>query len=252
MLETVDLTPSLAREDYAARRPNYDREVFDLVRRARAGNVPIVVVFEGTELAGKGQAIYTLTEKLDPRVATVHPTTKPRKFERERPWLWRFWMKLPARGEISVFDESWYRRVLTDRFEGDISKSEWKAAYDEIVALERTLVDDGVVVVKLFLHIDQKTQRKRLRKIEAQGDEVHRSWKRQQRRWDEWEDLVEEMFERTSIPEAPWTIVPSCCDKFSRAKVFETVIAELRRALDDRGVPSLAPPVAAAPPKKTS
>jgi polyphosphate kinase 2 (PPK2 family) len=248
VLETLDLKPSLDRDAYATRRPNYDRELFDLVRRARAGGVPIVFLFEGTELAGKGRAIYTLTEKFDPRVATVHPIGKPRKFERERPWLWRFWMKLPQKGDISIFDESWYRRVLVERFEKTVAKSEWRAAFEEIAALERTLTDEGTVLVKLFLHIDRRTMRRRMKRIEERGGKILRAWREQERRFGAWESIVEDMLERTSTPQAPWTLVPACCTRFARAKVFETVITVLRHELDDRGVPLLAPPIAALPP----
>jgi len=248
MLENVDLTPSLTREEYAARKPNFERELFDLVRRSRAAGVPIVIVFEGMEGAGKGRAIYDLTEKVDPRVATVYPIGPARAYERERPWLWRFWMKLPGRGEIAILDESWYRRVLVERVERTARKSEWRAAYDEIVQLEQALADEGAILVKLFLYLDEKTQRRRIRRARRRGQPGIGAWRRQNERYDRWMKAVEEMLERTSTELAPWTVVPSCCPRFTRAHVFETVISDVRRALDRMGVPFLAPPVAAAPP----
>src|SRR3954470_13140169 len=138
MLESVDLGQKLSREDYAARREDLERRLFELVRRAKAGGIPVLVVFEGFETAGKGRAIFTLTERLDPRAATVIPIhARPRAYERERPWMWRFWMRTPARGDMAVFDTSWYGRVLGDRVLGRVKKREWRNAYEEIESFER-------------------------------------------------------------------------------------------------------------------
>jgi polyphosphate kinase 2 (PPK2 family) len=119
MLESIDLTQTVTKEEFAARRDPLERTLFDLVRRAKGAGVPTIVVFEGFEAAGKGRTIFTLTERLDPRTVLVHPVrAKPRSYERERPWMWRYWMRTPARGEMAVFDTSWYVRVLGDRIEG--------------------------------------------------------------------------------------------------------------------------------------
>jgi polyphosphate kinase 2 (PPK2 family) len=248
MLDTLDLDLALEREEYAARRPSFERELFDLVRRSRAAGVSVVIVFEGIDGAGKGRAIYDLTEKLDPRVVAVHPIQPPRNHEKERPWLWRFWMATPARGEISIFDESWYRRVLVERVENEVRRAEWRAAYDEINHLERALVEDGVVLVKCFLYIDKKTQKKRIARAARAGARKLKAWKRRNRRHERWHAAALEMLERTSTTYAPWTCIPACSERFARAKVFETVISTLRNALDERNVPLLAPVAAAAPP----
>ncbi|MBI3725187.1 hypothetical protein HY251_14750 [bacterium] len=248
MLESIDLSPSLTREEYAARKPNFERELFDIVRRSRQAGIPIIVLFEGLEGAGKGRAIYDLTEKVDPRVATVYPIGPARAYERERPWLWRFWMKLPGRGEIAIFDESWYRRLLVERVERKVRRKEWRAAQDEIPHFERALVDDGAILVKLFLYVDERTQKRRIARAERRGQPGLGPWRRQNRKFSRWEEAIEEMLERTSTKEASWSIVAARCGRFARAQVFETVISDVRRALDERGVPLLAPPVAAAPP----
>src|SRR5581483_9105938 len=108
----------ITREQYAARKVGWERELFDIARRIKAGKVPVVLVFEGAQGAGMGRAIYELTEKMDPRIYVVRPIAPARGFEKTRPWLWRFWMATPARGEIAIFDESWYLHVLGDRANG--------------------------------------------------------------------------------------------------------------------------------------
>lgn len=244
MLETVDLTPTLTKDEYAARRQKVDQELFDLVRRAKAGGVPVIAVFEGLETAGKGRAIFTLTEKLDPRTVIVIPVrAKPRSYERERPWMWRFWMKTPARGEMAVFDTSWYGRVLADRIDQVVPKKEWRAAYEEIEAFERQLVDDGAILVKFWLHVDEKEQKRRIKKLAKRGAKVQlRRARAQHEAWDAWIEAAEEMLARTSTAHAPWTIVASNDQRWARIKIFDTVIDEMRRVLDARGVPALPAP----------
>jgi polyphosphate kinase 2 (PPK2 family) len=254
MLETISHAETLSREAYTARRQELERRLFDVVRRAKAGSIPILVVFEGFETAGKGRAIFTLTERLDPRVVTVIPVNpKPRAYERERPWMWRFWMRTPARGDMAVFDTSWYGRVLSDRVLGRVKKREWRAAYEEIESFERMLVQDGAVLIKLFLSIDAQTQRQRIKKLAKRGASVQvRRARRQSRAFAKWAAAVEEMLARTSTAEAPWTIVPGRDSRLARVKVFEAIVGELERVCAERGVPALPEHVAPKGPEKTS
>jgi AMP-polyphosphate phosphotransferase len=123
-----------------------------------------IVVFEGWDAAGKGGAISTLTQRLDARGFKVYATQAPRTLERGFPWLWRFWLKVPSRGEMVIFDQNWYSRVLAERVEGLISQRAWRAAYRDINDFERMLADDGTVILKFFFHISEKEQKGASRK----------------------------------------------------------------------------------------
>src|SRR5208282_2808933 len=105
---------------------------------------------------GKGTTISALTQRLDPRGFKLYPITAPRTYEQQRPWLWRFWLKVPNRGEMVIFDQSWYGRVIGERVERTVSEQTWRGAYRDITEFERILADDGAVIVKLFFHISRK------------------------------------------------------------------------------------------------
>jgi polyphosphate kinase 2 (PPK2 family) len=176
-----------------------------LLQRRRA-----VLVFEGTDAAGKGGTIRRLTERLDPRFCKVWPTAAPSEVERRQHYLQRFWTRMPEGGSIAAFDRSWYGRVLVERAEKLIPKREWKRAYGEINEFEQLLTDDGVVLVKLYLHISEKTQKRRF--IERLTNPVKR-WKITRRDFevrqyrDEYREAVEEELARTSTKHAPWHVL---------------------------------------------
>jgi len=227
----------ITREEYATRKQHWERELFDLTRRVKAGRVPVAIVFEGAQGAGMGRAIYELTEKMDPRVYTVHPIAPARGFEQKYPWMWRFWMKIPARGEIGIFDESWYLHVLGDRASGKLRKKEVRARYGEIASFERQLIADGTILIKLFFLIDEKTARRRYeRAVEAGAANLKRR-KKNLSLYKEWREAADEMLERTSTESSPWHVVPAREERFARARTFEIVIASLRQALDERKIP---------------
>ncbi len=234
MLETVDLDREVPKQEYRARLPALEWRLFDLERRARAAGVPSVLVFEGWETAGKGSILRVLTERLDPRAVRIHPIQDPQPHERERPWMWRFWMRLPNRGEMAIFDTSWYRHVLSERMAGKVKRREWEVAFEEIDEFERQITDDGTVLLKFFLHISKKEQRRRLERAEADPEDslepTREMWK-QNRRYDEWLEATEEMLERTQTGWAPWTIVESHDRGTARLRVFETVTGALEAAL---------------------
>ena len=168
------------------------------------------MVAEGPDAAGKGGAIKRLVEKLDPRTVRVYSTVKPTAEEYSHHYLWRFWKKLPARGQITVFDRSWYGRVLVERVEGFATETEWKRAYREINEFERMLIDDRTVIVKFYFHITKDEQLARFKRREA---DPYKSWKisdedwRNRRQWDEHNAAAEEMFDRTSSSGAPWHLI---------------------------------------------
>jgi polyphosphate kinase 2 (PPK2 family) len=166
------------------------------------------------------------------------------------PWLWRFWLKLPNYGEMAIFDRSWYGRVLVERVEGFCTEDEWRKAYRDIVDFERTLADDGCVVVKFFLHISKREQARRFKTLERDPME---SWHIQPEDWEhhrKYSDYLvatEEMLERTETEWGPWTIVEATDRRWARVKVFETIANWLGAALEARGVPLAAEPHTAEP-----
>ena len=187
----------------------------------------MVIVFEGWDAAGKGTIINRLSQVLDPRGSRVHPIFPPNKDERFHPWLWRFWEKTPAAGQFAIFDHSWYLRVLQERVAGTVSRRQWDEAYDEIQQFERQLVDAGTVIVKVWLHIDKKEQKRRFKylcKTKATAWKVGKEERRQYRKHGQWVEAVEEMLQRTSTAEAPWTVVEAMQGRYRRVKCFETVV----------------------------
>ncbi len=224
-LEDVDLSAQVVRERYDERLPELQKQLYALqienyLRGARA-----VFVFEGWDAAGKGGVIKRLTALMDPRGFKVWPIAAPRDAEKRNHYLWRFWYRLPEKGEVAIFDRSWYGRVLVERVEGYAKDAEWKRAYDEINAFEKMLTDDGVRLVKFFLHIDRKTQ---LERFEARETDPLKQYKlsredwRNRKRWRDYEDAIQDMLDRTHRPDAPWIVVPANDKKHARLVVLET------------------------------
>lgn len=244
MLENVNLNRKLGRGTWERELPGLQRRLFDLEKACWDHGKSSVIVFEGWEAAGKGGAISTLTARLDARGFRLYTITPPRTYEQDYPWLWRFWLKVPNRGEMGIFDHSWYRRVLDDRVDKLVPKSEWRKAYQDIAEFERMLADDGTTILKFWFHISKKEQKKRFEKISKDPLESWRiskeDWKRHER-YEKYLEAAEEMLERTESEYAPWTIVEATCRRWARRKVFETIIAALEKALGDSAPPVQAP-----------
>lgn len=204
------------------------RHMYDQKREA-------LLVFEGWDAAGKGGSIRRICERLDPRGYVVHPISAPTPDEKYVHYLQRFWTRMPGPGRIAIFDRSWYGRVLVERVEKFAKKAEWKRAYDEINAFEKLLTNDGVPVVKFFLHISKKEQLKRFKEREQNP---FKNWKiteedyRNREKWGKYEDAIDEMFEKTDTKHAPWHLVPSNKKWVARVNVCETTVKALSRALD--------------------
>jgi len=244
MLENINLKRKLSREEYKHVVPVLQRRLYDLEKACWDQGVPTVIVFEGWDAAGKGTTISTLTQRLDPRGFKLHPIVPPRTYEQQRPWLWRFWLRTPNRGEMVIFDHSWYGRVLEERVEGTTPEKLWRQAYRDIVDFERMLADDGTVILKFFLHISRKEQKARFEAIEADPLEAWRvteaDWARH-RKYREYLAAAEEMLEQTESEYAPWTIVEATSKWFARRKVFETMIAGMQKALGAKAPPMQEP-----------
>ena len=194
-----------------------------------------ILVFEGWDAAGKGGAIRRLTETLDPRGFHVWPIGAPKPDEQGRHYLYRFWERLPEPGTIAIFDRSWYGRVLVERVEGLSPKPTWKRAYREIKEFERMLVDDGVRLVKVFLHIPPEEQ---LRRFAERLSNPYKRWKlteddiRNHRRWDDYAEAIDEMFERTSTKHAPWHAIYAEKKWVARVEVLKAVTDALAAGVE--------------------
>jgi len=227
MLEKIDLTKKLGKKTYKQTMPELSSRLFQMQKASQDAGLAIVILFEGWDAAGKGASIQKLTSSLDPRGFTVYPIRAPRAFEKKRPWMWRFWMKLPARGEWVIFDRSWYRRITNDRLEGIVPENEWRRGYRDIVDFERILVDDGYILVKFFLHLSKQDQRRRLNKLSSDSQTAWRvtaqDWERH-RRYDEWAMAWEEVFDRTDTEWAPWTIIEATNRRFAWVKIYRTIM----------------------------
>jgi polyphosphate kinase 2 (PPK2 family) len=240
MLEKVDLTKKLAKSEFKSRLPYLRNRLYDLQKACWDANIPSVILFEGWDASGKGSSVNLLTQRLDPRGFKLYAIQGPRTYEKHMPWLWRFWLKLPNYGQMAIFDRSWYGRVLVERVEGFTPEEEWRTAYRDIADFERTIADDGYVVVKFFLHISKQEQKQRFKQIQKDPLE---SWRIQPEDWehhgkyDEYVTAIEEMLARTDTEWGPWTIVEATDRYWTRAKIFETINKRLESALEMRGQP---------------
>ena len=237
MLENINLKKKLSREEFKQVLPGLQTRLYDLEKACWDNDVPSIVVFEGWDASGKGTTIAALTQRLDPRGFKLYPITSPRTYEQQRPWLWRFWLKVPNRGEMVIFDHSWYGRVLEERVERTVPEKTWRQAYRDIAEFERMLADDGTAILKFFLHIGKKEQKRRFEIIQSDPLEAWRvtpdDWARN-KRYEAYLDAYEEMMELTDSEYAPWTIVEATSKWHTRRKVFETIITALEKRLGDK------------------
>jgi polyphosphate kinase 2 (PPK2 family) len=235
MLENLDLTLSLDKEEYGAELIRYQVALYKLGYQVYVQHRPVIMVFEGWDAAGKGGAIKRVTEKLDPRGYSVYPIGAPQGDDASHHYLWRFWRRLPELGQIAIFDRSWYGRVMVERIEGFCQENEWKRAYREMNEFEHQLVDFGTVLFKFWFHISKEEQ---LNRFDGRSGDKLRSWKltdedwRNREKWDLYVQAVEEMIVKTSTLSAPWTLVEGNSKNYARIKVLKTIVDGLSIALN--------------------
>jgi polyphosphate:AMP phosphotransferase len=234
ILDRLDMSQNLAKKQYRQLLKRYQGRLNVLHRKARQRSLSTILVFEGWDAAGKGGAIRRLTAALDARSVQVIPIAAPTDEERAQHYLWRFWRHLPRAGRVTVFDRSWYGRVLVERVEGFAPESQWRRAFAEINLFEQQLVAHGVVLLKFWLHITKEEQKRR---FEERQKTPHKRWKlteedwRNRERWDDYGLATHDMVERTSTGEAPWILVEANDKRFARVKVLRTVCEALGAAL---------------------
>ena len=233
-LDALDQSKSLEQEEYKKQLKHYQLQLLSMQLRLREKKQSLILVMEGPDAAGKGGAIKRVVERLDPRLVRVYSIVKPTPEENRHHYLWRFWNKLPAYGEFTVFDRSWYGRLLVERVEGFCSEVEWKRASREIVEFERQLSDDGAILIKIYLHITKDEQLDRFKRREA---DPYKHWKisdedwRNRRHWNEHNEAAEDMFEKTNTAENPWSVIPGDFKWYARVKTVKTVCERVTQAL---------------------
>jgi len=247
-LDELDLSQSLSKKEYHERR-DAAQERLTALRLALGGILPgyegrlgpaLAVVFEGWDASGKGGALKRLVEPLDPRHVRVAQYSAPTETEKRHHFLWRFWPALPGFGGMTVFDRSWYGRVLVERVEELATKEEWERAYETIVEFERTFSAESGILVKFWMHVSPEEQ---LKRFEKRQDNPLKSWKITDDDWRNrekrplYEEAVEDMLVRTDHPPAPWHLIEGDDKRFARVRVIETVNEEIERGMRERGFP---------------
>ena len=245
-LEDTDLSRRLSKDEEAKRLGRAQRRLLHL-RLINGGQLsegqlgpPVCIVFEGWDAAGKGGAIKRLVEPLDPRHVHVAPFAAPTPDELRHHFLWRFWPPLPGWGGMTIFDRSWYGRVLVERVENLATKVQWRRAYQEIKDFEHTLAEEGMIVIKLWMHMSHEEQ---LRRFVRRRDDPLKSWKltdedwRNRERREAYDQAVSDMLRLTNGPLAPWDVVSSENKRNGRVEVIETVIRRMEQGMERWGIP---------------
>lgn len=236
ILAKADLTLSLTKEEYKKKLKKLQKKLEILHGELYRRRIPVVLGFEGWDAAGKGGAIKRLTEKLDARGYVVTPIASPNDIEKAHHYLWRFWKAMPKDGHIAIFDRTWYGRVMVERIEGFCTKEEWQRAYKEINDMEKDLADAGAIVLKFWMHIDKEEQKKR---FTARQETPQKQWKiteedwRNRKKWDQYEEAVNEMLLRTSTEYAPWVVVEGNNKYYARIKVLQTVAEAIEKRIKE-------------------
>jgi len=236
ILDALDFSHSIEKKSYKKEMAEGRARLASLANKAAEKKISTTLVFEGPDASGKGGAIRQITEALDARYYKVYPFAAPTDVENSHHYLWRFWNCVPRAGRTTIFDRSWYGRVLVERIEGFAGDDEWRRAFAEINDFEDQLIEHGVVLLKFWLQIskDEQLNRFKLREITP-----HKRWKlcdedwRNRERWDDYALAAHEMIQQTSVKNSPWILVEAESKLYARVKVLKTVCDALEKALQD-------------------
>jgi polyphosphate kinase 2 (PPK2 family) len=234
ILKSLDLSKKLEKDEYEKELEKLQGELNLHTRHKNFKKHSVVMVFEGSDAAGKGGSIRRITQAVDARLCRIVPIAAPTEEERAQPYLWRFWRHLPRTGKMVIFDRSWYGRVLVERVEGFCSEADWMRAYGEINDFEDQLAKSGTLVLKFWLTISKEEQ---LRRFEERQKTSFKRFKiteedwRNREKWDAYESAICDMLERTSTEIAPWTLVESEDKYYGRIKILKTLCKRLEDAL---------------------
>ena len=233
MLESVDLKAKMPKAEFKKLYSELEIRLGELQRTIRSAQIPVIVVFEGWEASGVGTAIGHLLGPFDPRGYKVHTFIAPTETEKLYPPMWRYWQAMPARGSIAVYDGSWYVQILAKNQKAGRS-SVRALMYERIRTLEHQLTDDGTVVLKFWLHISKDEQARRFKKLKkdpAQAWKVTKEDWRRHRQYGRSCQVIEEMLRETSLPNAPWVVVPAHDQRYASARILEGVASAMEQAI---------------------
>ncbi|MDZ7789893.1 MAG: polyphosphate kinase 2 [Xanthomonadales bacterium] len=240
-LNSLEPSVAIERDHYKTLLRQWQYDLLTLQQTVLRAGTRMVVNIEGMDAAGKGGAIRRMVSRLDPRGYKVYRIGAPEPWEQDKHYLYRFWTRIPAPGELVIFDRSWYGRVLVERVEGLASKAQWQRAYREINDFERMLVDDGVVVRSLWFQIGPDEQ---LERFERRLADPFKAWKmsdedwRNRARWDDYIEAAEEMLEKTDTPGSPWTVIAANEKRHARLTALRAVATALAESVEPERLPS--------------
>ena len=232
-LADIPLDKTIPDDEYKNELEALQDELGELHNRLYRKRIPVIIAYEGWDAAGKGGNIKRITRALDPRGYVVEPIASPEPHEKARHYLWRFWTRLPKDGHITIFDRTWYGRVMVERLEGFCSENDWQRAYNEINEFENELHRWGAVIIKFWVQIDKDTQ---LARFTERQDTPEKQWKitdedwRNREKWDVYESAIDEMLQKTNTEFAPWHVLESNDKHYARIKALRIVVKELRKA----------------------
>ena len=235
ILDHVDLTKTLSNKQYNDELKHCQGKLFDLAWKAHHQKKSVVAVFEGWDASGKGGAIRRVTRAIDARLYRVLSVAAPTDEEKGHQYLWRFWRHIPLAGYISIYDRSWYGRVLVERVEGFAREEEWKRSYNEINHFEEQLCESGIIMLKFWIHLGKDEQLKRFKEREKTPWKMHKitdeDW-RNRERWDDYKEAVNDMVAHTSTEFAPWSLIPGNDKKVARVEIIKTLCEAMEKNLD--------------------
>ncbi len=235
VIQQLDLAVRLSREEYTRKLNRNQGRMARLARELHASEHSMILVFEGPDAAGKGGTIRRLTAAMDARYYRVRSVAAPTDEEAGHPYLWRFWRDLPRHGHVTIYDRSWYGRVLVERIEGFATRDDWQRAYAEINEFEAQLSEFGTIVLKFWLAISPEEQLSRFEDRQTTPYKQHKltreDW-RNRKKWDAYETAACDMIERTSTDRAPWILIPADDKRWARVEVVRAVTNRLRQELE--------------------